>query len=144
MSKNLYFVYRGKHWIILKHLNINLLKNLLSQRMPLLFLNSDFVSKEQLLFLRSVFSFQLSWYEYFYCSQYRIRDYFLPSWQSPGICFTLFGMKKNCSASDFSRNYVPGERAFFGASLKIWSCVTKFTLEINTKCQNVAAMFGAK
>ena len=93
-------------------------KEALSLRMPLLFLNAAFLSKEQFLFLHYMFSLSSDFnINTFCCSQYRsynkgIPSYFLPSWQAPGIRWQWFGKADDCSGIWFFRNYPPKERLF--------------------------------
>ena len=84
----------------------------------------------------------------FYCSHYRSYNKGTPSYlHDRPREFILHCLESGRLLCDLFYQELPAKgKAFFQwwVSLIIWASVTKFTLEMNMKCQNTAAMTGAK
>ena len=144
MCKNLYFVYRPKHWIILKQLIINLFKKLSEWKWLFRFKTLLLFPRSSCYFCTLCFFFLaiVIWILLLYLVSG--KRLLLTSMTATGNLFNNVWNGRRLFCIWFIRNYLPGEMPFLSASLKNWPSVSKFTLEKNTKFKNIATMFGAK
>ena len=140
VNENLYFGYSCKHWIILKNFIINLLKKLLGY--------VSFVSKYYCCFQKKIcyfFSLCFIFVAIVICIlsavtsiSLKTKGFLLTFMTDPGNSFYIV-WKGGRFLRDLIYEELPAKRKIFlqcSVSLIIWASVTKFTLEIDMKCQN--------